>query len=96
MGAVTEEETARDAMEEAKAEMIETGNAVTGEAALREEMARETIASIAPATARREQEMDRVAAMEEMTVSRMTETVTARRPIVRLVRSARQLLPRLR
>ena len=47
-------------------------------------------------TARREQEMDRVAAMEEMIVSRMTETVTARRPIVRLVRSARQLLPRLR
>lgn len=96
MGAVTEEEKARDAMEEAKAEMIETGNAVTGEAALREETVRETIVSAATATARREQEMDRVAAMEEMTVSRMTETVTARRPIVRLVRSARQLLPRLR
>ena len=96
MGAVTEEETARDAMEEAKAEMIETGNVVTGEAVLREETVRETIVSAATATARREQEMDRLAAMEEMTVSRMTETVTARRPIVRLVRSARQLLPRLR
>lgn len=95
-GAVTEEEKARDAMEEAKAEMIETGNAVTGEAALRGETVRETIVSAATAIARREQEMDRVAAMEEMTVSRMTETVTARRPIVRLVRSARQLLPRLR
>lgn len=96
MGAVTEEEKARDAMEEAKAEMIETGNAVTGEAALRGETVRETIVWAATATARREQEMDRVAAMEEMTVSRMTETVTARRPIVRLVRSVRQLLPRLR
>lgn len=95
MGAVTEEEKARDAMEEAKAEMIETGNVVTGEAALREETVRETIVSAATATARREQEMDRVAAMEEMTV-KDTETVTARRPIVRLVRSARQLLPRLR
>ena len=96
MGAVTEEETARDAMEEAKAEMIETGDAVTGEAVLREETVRETIVWAATATARREQEMDRVAAMEEMTASRMTETVTVRRPIVRLVRSARQLLPRLR
>ena len=92
----TEEEKARDAMEEAKAEMTETVNVVTEEAALREETVRETIVSAATATARREQEMDRVAAMEEMTVSRMTETVTARRPIVRLVRSARQLLPRLR
>lgn len=96
MGAVTEEETARDAMEEVKAEMIETANAVTGEAALREETVRETIVSAAPVTARREEETDRVAAMEEMTVSRMTETVIARRPIVRLVRSARRLLPRLR
>lgn len=96
MGAVTEEEKARDAMEEAKAEMIETGNVVTGEAALREGTVRETIVSAAPVTARREEETDRVAAMEEMTVSRMTETVTVRRPIVRLVRSARQLLPRLR
>ena len=43
MDAVTEEETARDAMEEAKAEMIETGNVVTGEAALRGETVRETI-----------------------------------------------------
>ena len=43
MGAVTEEEKARDAMEEAKAEMIETANAVTGEAALRGETVRETI-----------------------------------------------------
>ena len=40
---MTEEEKARDAMEEAKAEMIETGNAVTGEAALRGETVRETI-----------------------------------------------------
>ena len=60
-----------------------------GEAALRGETVRETIVWAATATARREQEMDRVAAMEEMTVSRMTETVTARRTIVRLVRSAR-------
>ena len=96
MGAVTEEEKARDAMEEAKAEMTETVNVVTEEAALREETVRETIVSAAPVTARREEETDRLAAMEEMTVSRMTETVTARRPIVRLVRSARQLLPRLR
>ena len=96
MGAVTEEETARDAMEEAKAEMTETVNVVTEEAALREETVRETIVSAARATARREKEMDRAAAMEEMTPSRMTETVTVRRPIVRLVRSARQLLPRLR
>ena len=96
MGAVTEEEKARDAMEEAKAEMIETGNVVTEEAALREETVRETIVSAATATARRAEETDRAAAMEEMTASRMTETVTARRPIVRLVRSARQLLPRLR
>lgn len=96
MGTVTEEETARDAMEEAKAEMIETANVVTEEAALREETVREMIVSAAPATARREEETDRAAAMEEMTVSRMTETVTVRRPIVRLVRSARQLLPRLR
>ena len=96
MGAVTEEEKARDVMEEAKAEMIETANVVTEEAALREETVREMIVSAAPAIARREEETDRVAAMEEMTVSRMTETVTVRRPIVRLVRSARQLLPRLR
>ena len=88
---VMEEETARDAMEEAKAEMIETANVVMGQAVRREEMGRETIASAAPATVRREQETDRPAAMEEMTVSRATEMVTARRPIVRLVRSARQL-----
>ena len=93
---MTEEETARDAMEEAKAEMTETVNVVTEEAALREETVREMIVSAAPVTARREEETDRLAAMEEMTASRMTETVTARRPIVRLVRSARQLLPRLR
>ena len=96
MDAVTEEEKARDAMEEAKAEMTETGNVVTEEAALREETVREMIVSAAPVTARREEETDRAAAMEEMTASRMTETVTVRRPIVRLVRSARQLLPRLR
>ena len=93
-----EEETARDAMEEAKAEMTETANVVTGQAVRREEMGRETIVSAAPATARREQETDRAAVMEEMTVSRATEMVTAttemgtaRRHIVRLVRSARQL-----
>ena len=99
MGAAMEEETARDAMDAAKAEtieMIETANAVMGQAARRGETVREMIASTATATVRRGQETDRPAAMQEMTVSRTIETGTARRPIVRLVRSARHLLLRLR
>lgn len=91
-----EEETARDAMDAAKAEMIETANAVMEQAARRGETVREMIASIATATVRREQETDRPAAMQEMTVSRTIEMGIARRPIVRLVRSAQQLLLRLR
>ena len=91
-----EEETARDAMDAAKAEMIETANAVMGQAARRGETVREMIASTAMATVRRGQETDRPAAMQEMTVSRTIEMGTVRRPIVRLVRSARHLLLRLR
>ena len=92
MCAVMEEETARDAMDAAKAEMIETANAVMGQAARRGEMVREMIVWAATATVLRGQETDRPAAMEEMTASRMIEMGSARRPIVRLVRSAQQLL----
>lgn len=72
------------------------GERVMGQAARRGETVIEMIVWAATATVRRGQETDRPAAMQEMTASRTIEMGTARRPIVRLVRSARHLPLRLR
>lgn len=71
------------------------GERVMGQAARRGETVREMIVWAATATVRRGQETDRPAVMQEMTASRTIEIGTARRPIVRLVRSARHLPLRL-